>query len=91
MTEQTTFSKDPQATLDYVWDWSAWLGDDTIATHAVVAATGLTVASTSTSAGKVTAWISGGTDRQEYAVTCTITTTGGRTDERTSRFQVNSR
>ena len=32
------FTKDPDAVLDYEFDWSAWLGTDTIATHTVTAA-----------------------------------------------------
>jgi hypothetical protein len=37
------------------------------------------------------AWVSGGTDGEDYPVTCHITTTGGRTDDRTMVIKVRRR
>lgn len=91
MPELTYFTKDPDAVLDYVWDWSSWLGDDTITSHTITPADGLTVATSAAAAGRVTVWLSGGTARQTYEVACRIVTAGGRTDERTSRFYVTER
>ena len=91
MSELTYFTKDPDAVLDYVWDWSAWLGEDTIATHVVVSDDGLTVEASTEDAGRVTVWLSGGTARTAYSVTCSIVTDGGRADDRTSRFHVQER
>lgn len=91
MPELTLFRKDPSAVLDYVWDWSAWLAGDTITSHTVTAADGITVDSSTVAGGAVTVWLSGGTARQTYEVTCRIVTAGGRTDERTSRFYVTER
>ena len=82
------FIKDPSAVLDYAFDWSAWLGDDTITSHTVTAASGVTVASSTATTTAVTAWVSGGTAGQTYTVTNRIVTTGGRTDERTITLQV---
>lgn len=85
MSLATSFSatKDPSAVLDYQFDWSAWLGTDTIATSAWTAPTGITVNSESETTTTATVWLSGGTDGANYAVVNEITTAGGRTDQRT--------
>lgn len=83
-----TFWKDPNAKLDYKWDWSAWLGVDTIATFTVTAATGLTVDSSSATTTAVTAWLSGGSVEQAYSVVCHIVTVEGRQDDRTIQIMV---
>jgi hypothetical protein len=88
---RNSFVKDSDAVLDYLWDWSAWLGDDTIASHTVTAATGITLASSTATSTAVTAWLSGGTVGQSYAVTCRIVTAAGRTDERSSIIRVQNR
>lgn len=83
-----SFLKDPSAVLDYEFDWAAWLGSDTISSHTVTAATGITVASSTATSTAVIAWLSGGTAGQAYTVTNRIVTTGGRTDERSITLQV---
>lgn len=76
--------KDPDATLDYSWDWSDWLTDDeTITTASVTVPDGLTLGVVSQLSGVVTAWISGGTAGTEYEVVCRITTNEARIDDRT--------
>ena len=91
----TTFTKDPNAVLDYAWDWSAWLAAaETISTFTITAATGLTVAGSPAPAqvaGVVTAWLTGGTVGIVYDVTCHIVTNQGRTDDRTIRVHVAQR
>jgi hypothetical protein len=83
-----TYLKDPDAVLDFAFDWSAWLGEDeTITSHLITAADGLTVDSDSESGGVVTYWLSGGTPGP-YAVACLINTNQGRTDERTDTIAV---
>ena len=85
----TRLVKDPNATLDFIWDWSAWLGaTDTIASHTFIAETGLTINSSSNTATTATVWLSGGTLAETYDVTCRITTTSGRTEDRTARIFV---
>jgi len=78
---------DPDATLDYEWDWTAWLGTDTITTAEIILPTGDDVTLTATpafvDAGIVTTWLSGATLGMSYRVTCRVTTTAGRTDDRT--------
>lgn len=91
MAELTYFTKDPDAVLDYLLDWTAWLSGDTIESHTVTADTGLTVESTSATDTAVTVWLSGGTAGETYSFTCTIDTAAGRTDDRTSRLRVRER
>ena len=82
------FIKDPGAVLDYVVDWSVWLGTDTIATSTWTVGTGLTQASASNTTTMATCWLSGGTAGQSYSATNRIVTAGGRTDERTLTITV---
>lgn len=91
MAELSIFTKDPDAYLDYVWDWSEWLGEDVIAGHDVTATDGITVESSTATTTAVTVWLSGGTVGQTYSVTVTIDTAAGRSDDRTSRFRVRAR
>lgn len=89
-----TAIKDPAAVLDYTLDWDAedWLGADTITgTPVWTVPSGLTKDSQSNTTTTATAWLSGGTADQDYDVACKITTTAGRTDERTIRIQVRNR
>lgn len=78
-----TFKHDPQAVLDYLWDWAAWLNGDTISSHSVSVPTGITLASSAHTDTTVKAWLSGGTAGLDYKVTSHITTVAGRQDERT--------
>ena len=81
--------KDPSAVLDYVFDWTGWLATgETITDYAITADTGITVDSSTEDAGKVTVWLSGGTAGINYKVACKITTSAGRTDERTIWIKV---
>jgi len=81
--------KDPSAVLDYVFDWTGWLATgETISDYTITADTGITVDSSTEDAGKVTVWLSGGTAGINYKVACLITTSAGRTDERTIWIKV---
>ena len=87
--------KDPSAVLDYVFDWTGWLATvetiETITDHTITADTGITVDSSTESDGKVIVWLSGGTAGINYKVACLITTSAGRTDERTIWIKVTNR
>ena len=84
--------KDPSAVLDYVFDWTEWLATgETITDHTITADTGITVDSSTEDDGKVTVWLSGGTAGINYKVACKITTSAGRTDERTIWIKVTDR
>ena len=81
--------KDPSAVLDYAFDWTEWLAAaETITDHTITADTGITVDSSTESDGKVTVWLSGGTAGINYKIACLITTSAGRTDERTIWIKV---
>lgn len=87
---KATIKKDPNAILDYTWDWTAYLAliTDTIASVTFVLSSGITKVSSSFTSTKVTAFLSGGVvGAAEYA-TCRIVTTGGRTDDRTIYFKI---
>ena len=98
-----SFVKDPNAVLDYKFDWANttnggteadWLAaGETISTRTITAASGITVDSSSItdSSTSVTVWLSGGTDGATYTVACLITTSASRTDERTATFRVAER
>jgi hypothetical protein len=77
--------KDPVAVLDYLVDWTAWLAGDTIATSSFVVDAGLTKQSQTNTPSTATVWLAGGTIGQSYNVTNTITTAGGRTEDRQFR------
>jgi len=85
-------TKDPEAVLDYTVDWATWLGADTITgTPTWTVPTGLTKDTQSNTTTTATAWLSGGSVGLDYVVECKITTTGGRTDERSFTVKVRER
>jgi len=97
------FVKDPDAVLDYKFDWANtsnggrladWLeANETISSFVITPDSGIVVDSFTTSDGgkSVTVWLSGGTEGVNYNVACSITTTGQRTDERTAIITVKQR
>jgi hypothetical protein len=97
------FVKDPQAVLDYVFDWAAltngtgttdWLASgETISTKTVTVSSGLTVDSSSiiNTNTAVKVWLSSGTAGSQYTVACKVTTSASRTDERTITIDVRNR
>ena len=83
------YTKDPSAILDWAFDWTDWLAAaETITDHTITADTGITVGSSTKDTGVVTVWLSGGTAGINYKVACKITTSAGRTDERTIWIRV---
>ena len=93
--------KDPDAKLDYPFDWRAktnghgdsdWLApNETIVSYVITVDAGLTLNSDSESNGVVVAWLSGGEVGEWYKVACKITTNMGRIDERTLHIRVENR
>lgn len=95
-----SFVKDPDAVLDYKFDWanttnggaeSDWLASgETIVTRTITASTGITVDSSSItdSNTSVTVWLSGGTVGATYDIACLVVTSASRTDERTVSVRV---
>lgn len=82
--------KDPNATLDYSFNWAAWLAlaADTIVSVAWVKSTGLTIVSQSFTTTSATVFLSGGVLGALESLTCRITTAGGRTEDRTVFLQI---
>ena len=87
-----TYVKDPDAVLDYGFDWSAWLAaGETIATSTWTVPVGLTNESESNTDTLSVVWLSGGTDRQTYQVVNHIVTSQGREDDRTLKIKIKDR
>lgn len=93
------FIKDPDAVLDYHFDWNSWLpnGDQIISSQFIVAG-GITVGNGSNGAPgptntttNTTIWLLGGSPGQPYTVTNRIVTSQGRTDDRTITIRVQQR
>jgi hypothetical protein len=88
----TTFLKDPDAVLDYSVDWSKWLAGDQIETSAwFLSDPARQLSDDSNTTTRTTVWLAGGVASQSYTVTNRITTSGGRTDERSMVIQVQDR
>ena len=88
-----TFTKDPDAILDYSVEWSPWLAGDEISSSAWLLEEGaqLEIVSDSKTATSATVWLRGGQKGTTYLVTCRIVTVGGRTDDRTFSVKVEDR
>jgi hypothetical protein len=82
--------KNALATLDYEFDWTAWLASgETIASATVTVPTGITLYTpASVNGGVVVFWLSGGTAMQTYSIACTVVTSAGRTDVRSFLLSV---
>ena len=82
--------KDPDAVLDYAFDWSGWLSEgESIASHEITAS-GVTIITSSEAAGLVTLWVEGGAANTIARITNRITTNNDppRTDERTAAIRI---
>ena len=90
-----TYKKDPNATLDYLFDWSAWLTEvsDTIASVEWVLSSGLTEVSSSNTTTGATIFVSGGVLDETETITCRITTNSmpPRVDDRIINLKITSR
>lgn len=86
-----TFTKDPNATLDYEIKWGDWLTSDTISAVTWTVETGITQTAATNTTTAATIWLSGGEAGTEYTVTCRVTTTAGRIDERSIAIRVAQR
>jgi hypothetical protein len=79
------FKHDPQAVLDYTWDWTDWLAEgDSITSYALTPSAGVIVNSDSRNEALITAWMevdTGATGR--LGVVCHVVTAQGREDDRT--------
>jgi hypothetical protein len=86
-----TFVKDPDANLDYGFDWELWLDGDTISTSNWTVESPL-VATLESSSNTITGlFIAGGDHGSDYLVTNRITTNGGLTDDRSFQLKIRNR
>lgn len=85
--------KDPNAVLDYTFDWSEYLAPigDTISTVTWILSAGITKVSQSNSTTTASAFVSGGVAGSFETLTCRILTTGGRTDDRSITLKITER
>lgn len=83
-----TFTKDPDANLDYQVDWSSWLGLDTIQASVWVVPAGLTNTAETNTTTTATVWLSGGKKGVTYTVVNRITTAAGRVDDRAITVEI---
>lgn len=75
----TQYTKDPDAVLDYKWDWREWLTDtESITASVVTVSAGIVLDFSTFSTTSTTTWISGGTIGTSYTVSNRITTNQGR-------------
>jgi len=94
MADNNVFKKDPDATLDFGFDWTEWLSEGELISSAsvTISASSLTKLSESfTSTGSVIVWVSGGTSGSRYSLTCQITSSDNRIDQRTMKIDVQDR
>ena len=92
----TIFYKDPDAILDFAFDWSTWLDSGTSEsiddyTIEISPSGELTKDSDGETDGIVTVWLSAGDAGETYSLRCEIETSDGRTDERTMIIKVRER
>lgn len=74
------FTKQPVEVQDYDIDFTDYLTalSDTAVSHVVSVETGLTLMASNLTSGIVKVFVSGGVDGNQYKVSATITTAGGR-------------
>ncbi len=82
-------TKDPDAVLDYGHEW-ALEPDETLTASVWAAPAGISLDSDTfqPSGGRTTVWLSGGEEGAVYRLVNRITTSQGRTDEKTLRVWV---
>lgn len=86
--------KDPDAVLDFRWDWTDWLDDDTaetITSANIIGAVGVTVDDSNVDGATVVARVSGGAIGEPASATCRITTSTAQVDDRTMTFTIRER
>lgn len=92
-TPNNIWEHDKDARLDYTWDWTAFLADgETIANATIIPAEGITASDTSRDEATVTTWITTTLPvGKTHEVTCRVTTSAGRTDDRTIKLTIKDR
>lgn len=87
-----SFLKDPDAKLDFGFDWAGWLATgETVLTATWSVPAGLTNEGEANDGEQTIVWISGGTLDTEYIVKLSIVTSDGREDDRSLRIKITNR
>jgi hypothetical protein len=88
-----TFTKDPDAVLDYSVDWFLWLAGDQISSSEWILEEGATIEKITDTftTSRTVVWLGRGDKGITYLVTNRIVTAGGRTDDRTISVKVEDR
>lgn len=88
----STFTKDPDATLDYLVDWTDQLATgDYIVSAAVSVDPGITLHAQTFTSASHTIWLRGGVVNTRYKARSKIWTQGNRVDERTITLIIRER
>lgn len=92
-TPNNIWEHDPDARLDYTWDWTAFLADgETIASAEIIPADGITASDTDHDEATVTTWITTTLPAgQTHEVVCHMTTSAGRIDDRKIKLTIRER
>lgn len=86
------FIKDPQSTVDYKIDWSAYLEGATITGSSWnIDPAGLSITLQSNTPTTTTVWLAGGSTGERYTARNTISTSTGQTDVRGITIKVEQR
>lgn len=89
---KSEYVKDPDATLDYTFDWTEKLAEDEEITEPQISVPeGMTLLYKEYTAKTVTAWLSGGVATSKPRVVCRITTSAGRVDDRSIWIKISER
>lgn len=83
--------KDPNSVIAYGFDWTSWLdttNSETISTSSWVSESGLSVSAENVTGNICSATLSGGTVGYTYILTNRITTSFGRTEDRSMYIQI---
>lgn len=92
--QMADFTKDPNAVLDYSFDWSDWLSEsEEINTSTWINPDNITINTSAKTATSSVVWVSGGTAGRTYRLTNRIVTTNNptRTEDRTLTIEVQDR
>jgi hypothetical protein len=90
----TDFIKDPNAVLDYGFDWSDWLqAGEVITSSTWINPDSITINSNAYLSETTVVWVSGGTAGKSYRLTNRIVTNNSpaRTEDRTLLIEVQER
>jgi hypothetical protein len=88
------FIKDPNAVLDYSFNWSDWLTDgELISTSTWINPDSITINTSTNTTTTTVVWLSGGTSGKSYRLTNRIVTNSSpaRTEDRTLLIEVQDR